>query len=508
MKIPNVFTPRGLRAVACVLVSPLRRRAFALAALAAGALLASPAHAHFRFRHWPDAPAYWATRGNGFILEQTGSTYQMFEVSRLSLLPIGRGQIQDGALWYGGARVIGLDEFKAQSDRLRSLPTRPINGTIDDPRVAFDLLWTTINDYYAFFDLAAPGLWARQYLTYRPRVQANTTQDELWAIFTEMIKPLNDGHMLLVGAFTNPETHEPEQRLEFSRDPSPSSWMVSEDWMPQFVDAIKDRLDAYSPETSTLGDGRILFGTIGRRIGYLNISSFEGYAEAAAVTANGDPAFSILTLLGSYGDEVTPFNQHLDRVFSAFADIDALIIDLRFNDGGSGDLPIALTNRLTDKPALAYTYRTRIGGSTRFDTAAPIYLTPVAHPFVGKPVIVLTSNYTKSAGDLQAMLLRELPNVTLVGETTYGIFSEAIPHQIPVRTGIENQGWVITMSTQRLYSARGECFERRGVPPDVEIHPALEEGDTPALKDGKDSMLETALELLAEPAALARARKR
>jgi hypothetical protein len=508
MKIPTLFTLRGLRAVVSVLKSPLHRRSIALAAIAASALFASTAEAHFQFRRWPDSPAYWASRGNGFILEQTGSNYRLYEVSRMSLLPIGRGVIQDGALWYEGGRVIGLDEFTSQCDRIGRLPARPVRGTIDDPRVAFDLAWTTIDEYYAFFDLAAPGLWARQYFTYRPRVQASTTQDELWAILTEMIKPLNDGHMMLVGVFTDPESHEFDQRIEFAREPSPSSWMVSEDWLPQFFDAIKDRLDTYSPETNVLGDGRILFGTIGQRVGYLNISSYEGYSEAAGSVAAGDPQLSILTLLSGFGDELTPFNQHLDRVFSAFANVDALIIDLRFNDGGSGDLPVALANRLTDKPALAYTYRTRIGGSTRFDTAVPTYLTPVAHPFVGKPVIVLTSNHTKSAGDLQAMLLRDFPNVTLVGETTYGIFSEAIPHQIPVRTDYENQGWVITMSTQRLFSARGECFEQKGVPPDIEVHPALEEGDAPALKDGKDSMLETALELLADPAALAAARKR
>ena len=171
----------------------------------------------------------------------------------------------------------------------------------------------------------------------------------------------------------------------------------------------------------------------------------------------------------------------------------ALVIDLRFNGGGSGDLAVELANRLTERKRLAYTYRVRNGSHEQFEKPVAINLTPKAPAFLGKPVIVLTSNNTMSAGDLAAMVLRDLPQVTLLGETTYGIFSEGIPRQLPVKNAGEFPGWTLTLSTQRLYSARGEFLEQRGVQPKIVLTP-----DAAALAEGTDNMLEAAVMYLAE----------
>jgi C-terminal processing protease CtpA/Prc len=172
----------------------------------------------------------------------------------------------------------------------------------------------------------------------------------------------------------------------------------------------------------------------------------------------------------------------MDNLFNDLKDMDALIIDLRFNMGGSGDLVTEFTNRLISERQLAYTYQFRFGeGYNDFDAPVNEYIEPEGVGFRNKPVIVLTSNNTVSAGDAQAMLLKGLPNVTLMGETTFGIFSEAIPRTLP-------NGWMVALSTQKLLSATGECFEQKGIAPDIEISPVSDD-----LLNGRDNMLDQAL---------------
>lgn len=465
---------------------------------------------------WPARPTYWQTRGNGFVFELQGPAYRMFEVTRESLLPIGTGEVRNGTLLHHGAPVMPLRELLAISEPLDALPRRRLTNYTADPVRLFETFWTTIDENYAFFDLAPPDLWRRQYARFRPRIRPSTTPAELWTVCSEMIRPLNDGHTMLFDLSTGARAA--------SRGPAASDWMIDEA-APAYITAILGTLDSFDPAKNVLGNNSAVYGTIGGRVGYLNIFQYEGFAAAAETSAVAsstarsplasnlarrlhpipptttpavpEAAFSILTSLSGYAAENAPFAAALDRVFTEFASLDAVIIDLRFNQGGSGDLVVELANRLTARSRLAYTYRVRNGGSLEFEPPVAVRLQPHSPGFTGKPVIVLTSGNTKSAGDLQALILRELPNVTLVGETTYGIFSEGIPRQIPLRVGDEIPGWVLTVSTQRIHSAGGEFLEQRGVRPDVPVAPDR----TAITQTGHDNMLETVLEALAAQAA-------
>ena len=91
-----------------------------------------------------------------------------------------------------------------------------------DPEINFEKLWKTFHDRYPFFKLRNVD-WKKQYETYRPRVTRQTTDDELFDIFCEMLDPLDDGHVELKGRTGpgrrkrsfNPES-QPRFRQEFS----------------------------------------------------------------------------------------------------------------------------------------------------------------------------------------------------------------------------------------------------------------------------------------------------
>jgi C-terminal processing protease CtpA/Prc len=128
-------------------------------------------------------------------------------------------------------------------------------------------------------------------------------------------------------------------------------------------------------------------------VGYLRIDAFgpEGFAEEPIRAAMG-----------------------------VVAHTDALIIDLRENNGGSpatvallaswllGEQPVHLNTTVTRDTAARKEYWTRpqVAGATRYGTSKPVY--------------VLTSHGTFSGGEEFAYDMQAIRRATLVGETTGG----------------------------------------------------------------------------------------
>ncbi|MCP4023427.1 MAG: S41 family peptidase [Desulfobacteraceae bacterium] len=417
-----------------------------------------------------NSPKYLRTRGNGFVIEIKDDQYNWFEVTEQSCFLLGDGIIHDNMINYQGCEVETLDYLMSISDVLDKLPDAKITSPTPDPGINFDVFWATFNEYYALFDLVPDLDWKEVYNEYLPRITPDMTDDELWQVFVEMISLLNDGHTMLL------DFEGQRQATSRPLDLSPSYWMIQN--QEQYIMNIVSYLDSFSMENNKLGN--ILFGTIDNRIGYMNVLTYDGYAEPEAYP----DTFSILSLMCGYKKDRAIFPDVVDQIMADFSTMDALIIDLRFNMGGSGDLVLDLTSRLISERQAAYSYRVRSEGHDKFDDPITEYIKPQGISFLEKPIIVLTSGNTVSAGELQVMLLKDLNNVTVIGETTFGIFSAEIPRTLP-------NGWMVTLSTQRVYSAAGNFFEQLGIAPHVDALP-----DKADLNKGRDSMLEAALSFL------------
>lgn len=93
--------------------------------------------------------------------------------------------------------------------------------------------------------------------------------------------------------------------------------------------------------------------------------------------------------------------------------VNALIFDLRDNQGGSGQMVSLLASYLFDHPEFLYDPRT--------NPTLRSWTQPVAgNRLADKPVYVLTSSSTISAAEQFAYDLKALKRVTIVGETTGG----------------------------------------------------------------------------------------
>jgi hypothetical protein len=172
-------------------------------------------------------------------------------------------------------------------------------------------------------------------------------------------------------------------------------------------------------------------------VGYLKLSYFD-VPEQCAATANAAMNF--------------------------LADSDALIIDLRVNHGGAPQMVALISSYLFDE-------RTHLDDlyDRGQNTTDQLWTFPhlPGKKLTGKPLFVLTSARTFSAGEQFSYDLKALKRATLIGETTGGGAHTMSPHQI-------DDHFVMRVPFGRFINPVTKTdWEGTGVEPDVKV-PAAE----------------------------------
>jgi hypothetical protein len=346
--------------------------------------------------------------------------------------------------------------------RLSRLPGECGRPTATGPLATFDVFWQTYAENYPFF--AAKGVdWDRVRDRYRPRITADMTDDQLFAVLRAMIEPLGDAH---TGIRTGrkefvghrPGTTFPDEQLEAKVRP-----------------VIEDR-DLGRP-LQDFGNGRVGYADLPGRLGYLRVIAFAGYTGSE-----------------TWADDSAEFDRALDAVFtpartSGPAALRGLVIDLRINGGGHDELGLRLASRLTAKPYLAYRKQARNQPTDprAFTDPQPIRVRPADGPRYLGPLVILGGGSTISAGETftQAMLGRS-PHAVRVGANTQGVFPDTLIRALP-------NGWMFILPNERFLTREGRSFDGPGIPPDVRTPVFTAE----ELAAGKDSAFDRAMTLLA-----------
>jgi C-terminal processing protease CtpA/Prc len=113
-----------------------------------------------------------------------------------------------------------------------------------------------------------------------------------------------------------------------------------------------------------------------------------------------------------------------------------------------------------------------------------VYLSPRGRQYLG-PVLLLTSASTVSGGEVFALAMRSLPQVTLLGEPTQGAFSDVLEKRL-------TNGYAVGLANEYYLDPEGRSFETLGVPVDVEVV----QFDAQQRRAGIDPSIEAAVELL------------
>lgn len=153
-----------------------------------------------------------------------------------------------------------------------------------------------------------------------------------------------------------------------------------------------------------------------------------------------------------------------------------VVLDLRGNQGGSLYEMTRVMGALTAEPMIA-TVMTGRFIDRRIETI------PASAPFVG-PLAVLVDSGSVSAAEVLAAALQESGRAVIVGQRTPGVVVASRHLNLP-------DGGRLSIGMQELRTPAGVVLEKRGVTPDVEITPTLEQR-----RAGQDVALAAALERL------------
>jgi C-terminal processing protease CtpA/Prc len=99
-------------------------------------------------------------------------------------------------------------------------------------------------------------------------------------------------------------------------------------------------------------------------------------------------------------------------------------------------------------------------------------------------VVVLTSRLTSSSAESFVMYMRELPSVTIVGDTTGGGTGSPVFRELP-------NGWTYRLSTAYAETADKKVVDMKGIIPDVTVQTLVADSIS-----GVDRIIEKALEIL------------
>ncbi|WP_431047705.1 S41 family peptidase [Streptomyces sp. P1-3] len=436
----------------------------------------------------------WRMDGYGTVLEVSRGRMQEYQTTGVSCLEgdsARRTGTSDGAARYASADKTvyrlrtdghGLGGREGQRGRDGERAWLHIDGSAGDrglrrveelprackeaqrprgPLETFDVFWQTFEENYPFF--AAKGIdWHAVRDRYRPKVQPAMSDAELFAVLSEMVKPLNDAHV-----------HVAHPKGYFAR-PRPGTVVPSEELDKRTTSYITKR-DLGGHRLQEFARGRIGYADLPGDQGYLRVSGFGGY------TADRH---------NSYAANSAELDRALDAVLTAgrTARLRGLIIDLRINGGGSDALGLRIAERLTDRGYRAYAKQARNDPAdpARFTRPQPITVHPAPGPRYTGPIAVLTGGSTVSAGETFTQALMDRPGRTIrIGEPTQGVFSDVMVRALP-------NGWEFGLPNEVFRTRSGRTFDATGIPPHIS-EPVFTEEE---FSRGRDSAFDRAVAVL------------
>lgn len=325
---------------------------------------------------------------------------------------------------------------------LSSCSTR--NDYDPSPQKNYDALWKILDEGYCYFDEKLPpdSTWRDMYFKHLPKIYNGMSQDSLFDVMRDLLGELKDGHVNLFTPF------------DASRY---SQWHSA---YPSHLNAgIRSRY---------LGDKyRTAGGLYYTPITYLDHAQDSiGYI-----------------VYNSFSSSITLSN--IAAAFVRLKDCKGLIIDIRNNGGGQLNYSSLLAAHFaTERTHTGYMRHKTGPGHKDFSPPTAVYLDTLKQGVKWlRPVVVLVNRGVYSAANDFAVVTKELPYVTLMGDRTGGGGGLPNSSELP-------NGWAVRYSSSILTDARDQSIEF-GIDPHYFV--ALKEED---VAEGKDTLIEEAIAYL------------
>jgi Peptidase family S41/Tricorn protease C1 domain len=297
----------------------------------------------------------------------------------------------------------------------------------------FDSLWNTFDQQYSYFDYKHID-WNALKDRFRPMAIAAGDQASFIGVVRQMLSALHDQHVVIrdPGGAVTP-TYDPGYFINWDR----TVWQ-------QYL----------ARGTWTSGRGDWGHGTL-NGMAYIQIGGWN--------TAS----FSV---------------NEFDTAFENFRNAPVLILDVRMNGGGDSQLAFQVAGRFATSSVTTGYSKFRMGPlHSDFGPLMAITLSPRGSWQYTRPVLLLIGRRCLSSNEAFISAMRQLRNVTLVGDQTGG--GSGNPGTFPLAGG-----WSYTVSRWIEYTADQQVIEDVGIAPQISV--AATSAD---FAQGKDPVLDFAL---------------
>ncbi len=304
----------------------------------------------------------------------------------------------------------------------------------------FQEMWKGYDEWYGMFEVRHIN-WDSLYNIYHSQVTDGMSNQQLFVVLTGLITPLNDIH-----AFLQP-TSDGLPRYESNR------FIREEKFQKDFsIDVVKQN---YLPGLITIDDN-LHYGIINDSTGYIHFGAFD-------------------MPLSFYEDK-------MNTIMNALQHTKKMVIDIRNHAGGDDKVSRYVAGWFASGRKLFMTVRKRNGpGHNNFTTPDNWYVEQQGNLQYTKPVILLTTRWTASAGETFTWAMKTQSHVTQIGDTTAGGFTDVISRELP-------NGWLYFVGVGDYRDSNGNSQEGIGIKPDIYIINSEQD-----IKQGKDKVLESAI---------------
>lgn len=314
-----------------------------------------------------------------------------------------------------------------------------------NPTYIFDAVAASLTEFYPFAREHHVN-WSDRANRLRPRIAQTKTEQDLLAVLSALFENVEDPHTSISGTINGKPFRLRSFRgddfralnRQFSRQRQYDNFLdwVFGSWMPgERRQAAAEFLSGTYRQALA---GALVWGRLKGNVGYLAVNEMTGFGADTDLEG-----------------ERSRLRSALDLALTDLKDTRAMVLDISHNLGGEDEVSADIAARFADKVRPAYSKQAFHGGSVqRFD------IVPYDGVSYRKPVYLLTSELTASAAEVFALRMRQLPNVTQVGESTLGIFSDATEKGLP-------NGWILSMSTEIYRDQDGQTYEGRGLSPRI-----------------------------------------
>lgn len=432
----------------------------------------------------------WRVLGEGQLFEIDDHEIRVFQEAATLCYPDLRNSMSSGDMKGFNYRHVSESNSvtadihvkdnppKVVLERLPKIPDSCRKEPPADPVTVFKTMWEMFDLDYGFFKERNID-WAARLSSLQQKAAAAADDDALQSVLVEALHDFNDYHVSLI-RFRGDESvyamgtaygtgNTPTQQLLRRAFAQQSDISSLDEFDSQWRERMRTSLSRClvpGSERHALNDAMV-WGLLPGNIGYIQLSR--------------EYAFDDLNI----EREVKDFSAEMDAVIAALANTKAIVFDIAVNDGGYDDVSAAVAARFADRRRLALTVQARRAQGREIQEW---FVEPEGPRQYLKPVYLLTTDRTISAGDSLTLMMRELPHVIHIGQPTSGSMSDNLTKSLP-------GNFMISLSNESYFDSKGVLYEGRGVPPKVGLQ-VFHTSDPASLYAGHEAAIRKIIDMI------------